>query len=426
MSADGRLMATTEGMGDTGDVGILDLSTGALKPLHVEGSGPDSPGYAESVLLSPDARQVAYVWLTDDDAELRVASRENGSAKATILVRSPQHSTINEPLAWAANGSLLVGIERPDSTVDLGMVSQAGVLTRIKSLNWQLPGGAFHQATLSPDGRYIAYAALASNPAAPVKPQETKSHVWQIHVLALDGSSDVVVTSGAGAKKNPVWAPDGRRVLYMSNVSGTWGLFAASILGGRPGETVSVRTDIGEDAIGLGVTRAGTYYFYADQPGVYWTSVAEAVPGGQHAAPVIDRFVGERPTYSPDGKFLAVHRGRSSATEPDSVDVIVRAVAGGEERVVRQPGMQVATFPNLWFASGGALLTEASESNQPTSWYRIDIASGGFQKLTGAQGNPRCTRTTTSKRSRLTAGLCTSAVGETNPTAHSTASSRSI
>src|SRR5207302_7732143 len=74
VSRDGRLMVVTDW--DTGDLAIRDIHSGSVKRLLAKpGSWKDSGDYGDSPVFSPDLRQIAYVWETQegkiDRAQLR-------------------------------------------------------------------------------------------------------------------------------------------------------------------------------------------------------------------------------------------------------------------------------------------------------------------------------------------------------------------
>ncbi len=81
------------------------------------------------------------------------------------------------------------------------------------------------QPSVSPNGRRIAYWALPTNE------QRTSftSGVRDIWTVAADGSNAVQTTISPAFDWNPVWAPDGRWLYFLSNRSGSMNLWRVAI-----------------------------------------------------------------------------------------------------------------------------------------------------------------------------------------------------
>jgi hypothetical protein len=233
VSADGRLMTTIKTLMTDGDIGVLDLETQQVTPLQIQGSrqeqgGQTLTGAALFPVFSPDNTQIAYFWAQGRTApaELRVTSRQPRSQARTLAGFRPGVDLNGAfPMAWLPNGTLITVVTRPDQKTELHAVSTVdGTMRQIVSLDWRtIPQGA-RDASASADGRFLAYRALATSPTARVSPQQALSMDQQIYVVPVSGGSEVAVTNGAGQKKSPVWTPDGRHVLYLSDVSGAWDL----------------------------------------------------------------------------------------------------------------------------------------------------------------------------------------------------------
>src|SRR5262249_23145738 len=95
VSGDGRSIVITDWETADGDLVVHDLPAGQVKRLDIGTCGATSTkcGFAETAILSPDNRQVAYSWYEDTPDKvaehLRVVANEVG-AKPRILLRSAQ------------------------------------------------------------------------------------------------------------------------------------------------------------------------------------------------------------------------------------------------------------------------------------------------------------------------------------------------
>jgi Tol biopolymer transport system component len=377
VTADGRFMATVLPL-NLSDVGVRDLASLGLAVLHDEAS---TAGAALYPTVSPDGRQVAYMWTQGPETELRLFSRD-APGRSRVLMDKIKFGV---PVAFTPRGDLIVEVSDPDDSWRLAAVSVAtATTTPLASLKWRLSGqflGGRRNAALSVDGNFIAYTALTINPDAPFRAAAATTLEDQIYMLAGNGR-EVALTTGAGQKRSPVWMPDGSRVLYTSNVSGTWDLWAQSV--GRDGPASSpvlVKKDMG-DAMPVGVTGAGVYDYYVQRTGVFRTSMRAVGQGAPSSASAVG-VVGSVPAWSPDGTSIAVLRPNPTVT--GALDLVVHEITTGDERVFHFGG--IGKWPPMWFPDGKALLVLAGGPGQ-RFWFRVDVATGEFTRLAANRGNP--------------------------------------
>ena len=368
-SSDGRSMVFIDW--NSGDVANRDVVTGSVKRLNMKGSWKDSDAYGEFPILSPDQRQIAFLWeIERDHAQLRLAENEPGS-KPRVLVDTPEN-TYYEPAAWSPDGkSILVVIEKADRTWRLAWVSAAqGSVTVLKSLEWRLRNVRNHKPRISPDGRYIAYAALAENPKTATGPVESADQ--RIYVLAADGSSETELVKTAGINDNPVWTPDGKHLLFTSDRSGSFGLWSIAVQNGKAAAPATlVMGDIGRFRAHR-ITRSGSYYYSTDSAGGENVGILEAGT----AAGSAEIFVGIRPTWSPDGKRLAFTRHRAG---PGTYDLIVHSLETGEEAVYSFNG--ISPTPPQWFHDGKDVVVVVKNPGTTFGLYRVDLSSKQFRQI---------------------------------------------
>jgi Tol biopolymer transport system component len=388
-SVDGRWIAFTDW--DSGDVAIRDLSTGQVKRLMAKAeSNKDPENFAESPVMSPDLRQVAYIWQPGSvgnhpPSQLRITTNELGG-KTRVLLNSNSPRGFYEPLGWSGDGKsilTLVGTsvrsDLQDRTLELAWVSmvEGGVRT-IKSLQSRL-GITSVDPKLSPDGRFIGYAALATNPSkrplAPTDPTDT-----HIYVLAADGSSETEVVKTAGRNKSPIWTPDGKHLLFLSDRSGSLGLWSIPIENGKAaGEPSLVTSNLGPGfAWPLGVTRSGSYYYVVEPDRMEQISVADVQSGPRRTA---ETFVGIRAAWSPDGKAIAFKRHHPGG---DAFDLVVHTLASGEEKTFPTSLGEISPGWVEWFHDGKSILVTFGTNRRFDGAYRVDLQTGDYKQVLDA------------------------------------------
>jgi Tol biopolymer transport system component len=168
-----------------------------------------------------------------------------------------------------------------------------------------------HEATFSPDGRWIAYRLAG-----------------QVYLIRPDGSNRAVLDVDARALMG--WASDGSALILHGESDGTMAIWSVAVEDGRQvGEPVLVK--VGPPAlIPAGQARSSYYYtIQVDVPRLFQSSVdfdeGRSLTPPTQVTSVMDGAA-SWPTWSPDGTLLAyVH------SQPDqSARIMVRSVRNGE------------------------------------------------------------------------------------------------
>jgi hypothetical protein len=84
--------------------------------------------------------------------------------------------------------------------------------TPASAINMKALGSGVAQASLSPDGRRIAY-------------QKKTARGWRIYISRLDGSGQKALTSGPKDDVEPSWRSDGALIAFASNRTGNYDLY---------------------------------------------------------------------------------------------------------------------------------------------------------------------------------------------------------
>jgi dipeptidyl aminopeptidase/acylaminoacyl peptidase len=90
---------------------------------------------------------------------------------------------------------------------------------------------------VSPDGRLVAFTVAQTN----FEQDETDSDVW---VVATAGGAPRKLTAAPGSDHSPRWSPDGERIAFISDRTGTDNLFVIRIDGGEARQLTSSETDV--------------------------------------------------------------------------------------------------------------------------------------------------------------------------------------
>jgi Tol biopolymer transport system component len=369
VSPDGRYLSFTDW--GTGNLAIRDLETGTNRLLTNKGSWLDSSEYAEYSTLSPDGKQVAYAWWGKNDLyNLRVIGLD-GAKPRTLYVNADVEWI--RPATWLPDGKqILATFSKKDGTQQIALVGVADSSVRVlKTLDWRLP----EKMSISPDGRYIAYD-LPPNEGSPSR---------DIFLLSIDGKRESTLIEHPADDRFPVWTPDGKRILFASDRTGSLGAWVIPVADGKPqGSAELVKQDLGGKIIPMGFTREGGFY-YGLQVGmtdVYIASL-DLKTGKLLDSPrrVTERFVGSNssPDWSPDGRHLAYISRRGASVWSGSSVVCIRSLETGEERDLL-PKLNFIWTPR-WSPDGRSILLLARDTKERRGLSLMDVQSGDVTPL---------------------------------------------
>ena len=376
LSADGRYLTFVDP--STGNLGIRDLAAGVNRILTSDGRvGPPETASAEMSVISPDNRQVAYLWnIRGKMNELRVVPIDGSSAPRT-LHRSEADAYI-DPNAWTPDAKRLLVVSSPGdrTSYQIAMVStEDGTVRGIKSLPWVYPN-----PKLSPDGRYIAYAM------AP----DSKTQTTDVYIISADGSSDVAVAKGPSNDVPMAWSPDGSRLLFLSDRTGRQSLWSVPVQAGKlNGKPEMVKPETG-DILPLGMARNGAFHYLTpsrSRTNIYGVDLSQGMKAAAEPALITERFFNSNfgTSLSPDGRTLAYYSYRPANGSGSDHVLVLRTLESGQERDVtlRLPVRERVGFHGpAWFADGRSVLATLMEPQKPyLTFYRIDLSNGDHEKL---------------------------------------------
>ena len=193
VSPDGRRIAVDHMESDRQSILVREISGGALSRITFEGKANLRPAW------SPDGARIAWVSSEDSTAVIK-AKRADGVGPTTTLLSSRNAWDVE----WSRDGEWLVYRQYgPRDSDDIYAVRTQGDTTPLPIAATP----AFERAaTLSPDGRYIAYVSGESG-------QD------EIYVRPFPKPDDGRWLVSAGGGTEPRWSRDGKELFYVSNQS---------------------------------------------------------------------------------------------------------------------------------------------------------------------------------------------------------------
>jgi Tol biopolymer transport system component len=330
-SRDGRFLFVQEG--NWGPWSVRDRQTGKSVRLQLE-------QLAFAPRLSPDLRRVVYSRFDGKGgAQLKVAALDGSSSRVLAESRGNEILNVHD---WSPDGNRLLVTQRtPTSPSELGVMLVAD--GSVRGLGVQVGG----RAAWSPDGRFVFYVKGG------------------LYVIAVDGTSNVQVVEPQPRRPFvPVWAADGRHILYLSDRAGAIDLLEIEVVDGKPtGAPRLVAADVGGMSP-IRETANGILYWKksVERRDVYTVELDPATGRAASAAVGLHErrgALGSGPiAWSPDGRSLAFMRRVVGANNR----IVIRSFSTGEDRDV--PGDYPLPYDLHWLADGSLLATMFGGSQQ--------------------------------------------------------------
>ena len=359
-SPDGKLFSLSD---MTGNVAVVDLTTGQLRRVTTDAVLAKASQYAEFSAISADSQFIAYTWYAlDGKYELRVV--DVGGKRPRVLLRSDAID-YPQPLQWSHDGtSILATFARRDRSVQLALVSvKDGTVRRVKEMGTAPP----LNASVSPDGELIVYDA----------PQQPSASVRDVFIVRSDGSEDRRLIEHPANDVNPVWTPDGRRVLFASDRSGTMDVWGVTVDGGSAqGEPQVIHRNVGRMML-LGLTDTGSYFYYltVGAVDVYEAELADDAVRNPATLPTSYSGSNISSIWSPDGRRLAYASRRGLiGFDSGSTTLAVRDLQTQEQREFI-PAMN-SFLVRSWSPDGRRVLVDGIDPAGRQGTYAIDTNDG--------------------------------------------------
>jgi Tol biopolymer transport system component len=365
-TADGRSLTFVDW--ETGDLAVRDLSSGAQRRL-TKNPRPLDPGFANASVPSPDGRRVAFTWFNNaaDAFELRIVGMD-GNGEQVVYSRQFEYVL---RVDWMPDGrAVAIALKRADGAHQLAIASLAdGKLRPLRTFDWR----AVARISVSPDGRYLAYDF----------PPREDSPNRDLYLLATDGSTGATLVEHGANDLLPLWTPDGRHVVFVSDRTGTPGLWTLPVTNGKAAGAPRMIQPIG-NLLPLGFTRNGSLYYGLNNGGVDVYLAAFDPAAGRvtgEPRPAAPRILGSnsRPDWSFDGRFLAYQSERVPGGGMGARVLSVLSMDTGTAREL-SPAMNYFQRPR-WSADGQTLLVTGNPPAGRHGIYAVDVDKGSVSPV---------------------------------------------
>jgi len=362
-SPDGRYLSCVD---ETGDIAIREIATGKMYRLTKKGPIEKSAEFASTSRWSPDGKRIAYKWFNKDNFyDLRIIGLDGSGLR--ILFQNEEVEVV--PADWSPDSKNILAffVQEKQGTSQIVLVSVADSSVRVlKTLDERYPES---RALFSPNGEYIAYD---------FRPQKDTQE-RDIFLLSTDGNLEIPLIKHQANDRLLGWTPEGKRILFASNRTGTTDVWLIRVKEGKPqGTPELIKKDIGQ-IWPMGFINKGSFYYSIETTmvDVYIASL-DMKEGKFLDQPIkaAQRFEGFNiePDWSPDGNYLAYVSYRS-VEGTDFCVLCLRSVKTGEVRTVFTPQLNYFKYI-CWAPDCRSIIAIGMDKSNRTGMYKIDVQTG--------------------------------------------------
>jgi Tol biopolymer transport system component len=370
-SHDGRALPYVD---TTGNIEVWEVATGKSRRV-TDSAGAD--GSVTHTLLSPTADRVGYVVASVGQAFSLHLVNADGTWPRVLVGRETAFEPI--PMDWSRDGRLILcWLKQKDGTSDLVLVPVDGTAQKLLMTVRTPPSGAPPTASLSPDGRFVAYFRARADARPPGK---------SLFIVSTDGSAPRAVVDGDLHDDAPMWLPNGTGLLFLRDTPGVSESFDAW--------TVAMLDGVVHGAPRLHASRLGFPFDVAlsDDGALYdaenvtvkelYTAAIDLTGRTPIGPPtrISHTELGQHtsPAYSPDGKSVAYFTTRASLPgwNPDRTLTIGDVQSGAARKLDLKLGFIDGWRPR-WLPNSKSLVIWAADdpSHNRFGYFRIDTETG--------------------------------------------------
>jgi Tol biopolymer transport system component len=376
ISFDGRYaLVNTRGFGlgtpqQPSELYVRDLASGSTTTI-MRGR---SPFGRPAGVFSADAKRVAFTWTEPSTADappamlrtVLMAAEVSVPTAARVVVGADGNGVV--PHGWSLDGRSILALKHgpgasPGDPTSIAWVSwPEGTLRTIKTLDPWRNGATLARPRLSPDGRWVAYAAISRQGAGDSR----------LYVVSADGADEREIAAVSGTNTTPVWTADSSKVVFLNVQGAKRRLMAVSI---RPESAASDPVVLSDEFPGEPIrwTRTSRLFDQRTDNVAVQQILMESKPSGFAVTSVL---YGAGGSLSSTGELAYLRPG------PAGSDLRVRPFASPDERVYVHAG--IAPVPPRWFNTTTVLvyIRPAGDMGRPGGgFYLVDLSTGEFTRV---------------------------------------------
>ncbi len=245
ITSDGQFLSCTDWDGK-GDLAIYDFNKGENLVLTHAATYEDPQKFVIGSAISKNGKQVAYSWWTPKSQDLYLTDVDNPSPR--IIFEQEEGEVY--PIAWLSDTELIVGkYITKIMSVEITLLNISDgtnrILKTVDAMGWV-------RLSCSPDEKFIAYDFVNKTDKEKVNSD--------INIFEMDGGSEITLVNHPANDHVLGWVPGRKEFLFISDRSGSWDLWAISVVDGKPdGLPTRIYTDIG-DVSPVGFSENGDIY----------------------------------------------------------------------------------------------------------------------------------------------------------------------
>ncbi len=325
ISPDGKMVAFVTG--PLGKTRLVVRQVAGGRPIEVT---QDFPGNQRWPQWSPDGTQLAFY----SEGAIYVVPSLGGVPKQ--IVDKIENSSAHSP-AWSPDGKKIAYV-RNDSiyvfTLDSETSEKIVEAKYVHSLSW------------SPDGSQIAY--VSGNIGFVFSKFDIAEVIFtiignnapsSIHIASLSRGTTVRVTSGDNLNASPVWTPEKKHILFISDRGGARDIYAVPLTSSGKPSGAAARLTTGSNAYTMSISRDGqklVYSVFNSTANVSSIQIPKKGPVSISESKPITKGnqIVESADISPDGQWVAYNSDLSGNSD------IYKIMVTGEEAI------QLTTHPS--------------------------------------------------------------------------------